>query len=263
MAQNNSILQELHDLNSVLAGKSIHNVYTVPDGYFEGFANQVMNRIKASEAKSVFEELSHLSPMLNDISRKMPYSVPANYFEMPEEKLMQTVREHSDYQTAKEELESLSPLLSSLKKQMPYSVPANYFENLNARPHEIPNTKPETKVIAITSRKWFRYTAAVVAGIIVLAGFLYFNQKANDPVKSFTRFEKKLDNEIKTTSDKDLSEFVQQFTDAGLSGDEKAQNNLKDDVKDMLKDVSDSELKEFIQETADPSIEENGSMLMN
>ncbi|MBK5271460.1 MAG: hypothetical protein JJE22_10645 [Bacteroidia bacterium] len=264
MAQNNNILQELHELNSVLAGKNIQHVYTVPDGYFEGLADQVMNRIKALEAKNAYEELSYLSPMLNNISKGMPYSVPDGYFETCEETLMQTVRESSDYQTPKEELESLSPLLGSLKKQMPYSIPQDYFENLNKRPLVIPNTKSETKIVSITSRKWFRYAAAaMVVGIIALAGFLYFGQKSSDPVKSFAKFEKKLDKEIKTTSDKDLSEFVQQFTDAGLSGDEKVQNNPKEDMKQMLKDVSDNELKEFIQEIADPNIADKGGTPIN
>lgn len=263
MAQNNNILQELQGLKSILADKTIQNVYSVPVGYFEGFANNILNRIKALEAKNYSEELNYLSPMLNTISKEMPYSVPDGYFEICADNLMQTVREHVDYQTSKEELESLSPMLSGLKKQMPFNIPNGYFENLNTQPFVLSNTKSETKVVSITSRKWFRYSAAaVVAGIIVLAGFIYI-QKTNDPARSFARFEKKLDKEIKTTSDKELTEFVQQFTDAGLSGDEKAQNNSKEEMKEMLKDVSDSELKEFIQETADPTVTDDGSMPMN
>jgi len=263
MAQNNNILQELHELKSFLADKNIQNVYSVPVGYFDGFAVNILNRIKALEAKNSSEELNYLSPMLNTISKEMPYSVPAGYFETCAENLMQVVREHGDYQTPKEELESLSPLLSGLKKQMPFSIPNDYFENLNTQPFVLSNTRSETKVVSITSRKWLRYAAAaVVSGIIVLAGFLYV-QKTNDPVRSFARFEKKLDKEIKTTSDKELAEFVKQFTDAGLSGDEKAQNSPKEEVKNILEDVSDSELKDFIQEIADPTITDNSNIPMN
>ncbi|MES1197878.1 MAG: hypothetical protein ABUL41_01215 [Chitinophagaceae bacterium] len=256
MDQKNNILQELNELSSSLATMNNQNLYKVPDGYFEGLVNQVLNRIKAIEAKNVSEELSYLSPMLNKVPRQMPYSIPSGYFEGLENKFMQSVRERSDYQTAQEEIESLSPLLSGLSKQMPYSVPKDYFENLK----EIIPT--ETKVVSIASRKWFRYAAAaVVIGIITLTGFLFITQKSNDPVRSFSKFEKKLDKEIQKTSDKELTEFVQQFTDAGLTGEEKAQSIPKDEVKEMLKDVSDTELNEFIKEIADPEIAKTGGTM--
>jgi len=262
MALNNNIFEELKELSGTLASIDNQNIYQVPDGYFEKLPGQVLNRVKALEAKSVAEELSYLSPMLNVSSKQMPYSVPSGYFDGLEEKFMQSVRKSSDYQTAKEELEELSPLLSGLSKQMPYNVPEDYFEHLKEL---IPaNTKSETKVVSITTRKWFRYAAAaIVTGIITITGFLFITQKTNDPVKSFTKFEKKLDNEIQKTSDKELNEFVQQFTDAGLTGDEKAQTFPKDEVKEMLKDVSDRELNEFINEIADPEITKSGSLMIN
>lgn len=261
MTQNNNILQELSGLESTLANVAPQNVYKVPDGYFEGLANQVLNRIKAMEAGNASEELACLSPMLNGISRQMLYTVPTGYFEGLEDKLMQSVRESGDYQTAKEELEIISPLLSGLSKQMPYSIPVGYFENLHEEVSAKTNIKSEAKVVSITSRKWFRYAAAaVITGVIVLAGLMYFN-KQNDPVKSFAKFENKLNTEIKKTSDKELTEFVQQFTDAGLSSEEKVQINPKEEVKDLLKDVPDNELKEFLEDTADP--ETNDISLMN
>ncbi|MEI9913058.1 MAG: hypothetical protein WDO71_27555 [Bacteroidota bacterium] len=39
-------------------------------GYFEGLADQVLNRIKALETEDAAEELGYLSPLLNSISKK-------------------------------------------------------------------------------------------------------------------------------------------------------------------------------------------------
>ena len=260
MAQSNNILQELKELKSSLADITSKNIYSIPDGYFEGLASQVLNRIKAIEATNPSEELDHLSPALNDTSRQMPYSVPLGYFQGLEEKLMQSVRERSDYQTAKEELENLSPLLSGLNKQMPYTIPQGYFENLHQEVKV--NTKSETKVVSIYDRKLFRYAAAaIVVGVVALAGFLVINNKINND--SFAIFEKKIDKEIKKTSDKELKEFVQQFTDAGLTGEEKVQTNPKEEAKDLLKDIPVTELKKFLEETADPDISDDETMPIN
>ena len=51
------------------------------------------------------------------------------YFNELDEKIMEIIRRHPDYQTSREELESVSPLLSSISKRPVYSVPKGYFEN--------------------------------------------------------------------------------------------------------------------------------------
>jgi hypothetical protein len=137
MTRKDNILQELSELNSTLATITPQNVYSVPAGYFDGLAAQVLNRIKAIEAANAVEELSYLSPVLSSFSKQMPFSVPQDYFEGLAEKAIQAVRESNDYlqkesfgQTAKEEMETLSPLLSGLNKEMPYSIPQGYFESL-------------------------------------------------------------------------------------------------------------------------------------
>jgi hypothetical protein len=234
-----------------------HPVYSIPDGYFEGLANQVLNKIKALEADNAADELSFLSPLLAEAPKQMPYAVPADYFTGLEERMMQAVRiDHN--QTAQEELESISPLLSSLKKETPYQVPAGYFQGLNTTINEEKQTaEPVAKVITMTSRKWFRYgAAAVIVGIIASALVLVF--KSSSPAKDLAKFEKKLNKEIKKTSDKELAEFIE-FTDAGQ---DVAVNVPKEEVKELLKDVPATELQQFLDEIADPetSDDENVSM---
>lgn len=262
MTQNGNILQELVELKSSLANVAPQNTYSVPAGYFDGLAAQVLNRIKAMEALTAVEELDYLSPLLNTISRQMPYAVPEGYFENFSDQAMQLIPEDKALLTTKEELESLSPLLSGLKKEMPYTVPAGYFENLAERTTTHEN-KPETKIISLISRKWFRYAAAAVfVGIIALAGFVYFsNKSAKD--QPFAKFEKKLNKEIKKTSDQDLNEFIQQFSDAGLNGEEKVYNNPDTEVKELLKDVPETALKEFLEETSDTETTNAETIPMN
>jgi hypothetical protein len=247
MTPNSNILQELKELESSLAGLAAQNIYSVPDGYFEGLASQVMNRIKAMEAANAAEELGYLSPMLGNMSKQLPYTVPAGYFEGMEERLMQTVRSSNDYlhkesfgQTATEELETLSPLLSGLKKEMPYSIPQGYFENLAADINTQAN-KAETKVVSMASRKWFRYAAAaVVIGVIATLSFMLINKDKVTADKDSYAWVKK---NIKKVSTEKIEEFIQ------LTGEDKAVASIDTDVKELVKDVPENEIQSLLNDT--------------
>lgn len=263
MTPNNNIAQELRDLGSSLAGLSAQNTYSVPGGYFDRLAQQVLSRIRAMEADTAAEELGHLSPLLSQLPKTMPYTVPAGYFESIEPTLV-SVAMYGE-QDAKEELENISPLLSSLKKEMPYSIPAGYFDTLSA---PVAASQSTAKVVSMGgNRKWFRYAAAaVVTGMIAILGFLYLSNDNSESTTgtSMARIQKSTLKEIKKTSDTELNEFVKQFDDAGLRTDETASTDTNKEVKDLLKDIPENELKQFLNETADtePSTDEE-TLLMN
>jgi hypothetical protein len=130
MTPKDNILQELNEWKSPLAQYAPQNVYTVPAGYFEGLAAQVLSRIKAMETASVSDELSHLSAVLQNTSTQTPYTIPVGYFEALPGRMLDIIRTNS--MDASNELNELSPLLSKLSKQLPYTVPAGYFETLEA-----------------------------------------------------------------------------------------------------------------------------------
>ena len=249
MTQNNNILQELKELESSLAGLAAQNIYSVPNGYFEGLAEQVLNRIRAMEVSNAAEELGYLSPILSNISKQLPYAIPAGYFEGLEEKLLQTVRDSSDYlhkesfgQTATEELVTLSPLLSGLKKEMPYSVPQGYFENLADVKTKV--SKTETKVISLGTQKWFRYAAAaVVVGVIATLSFMLINRdKVTADEDSYAWVKKN----IKKVSTEKIDEFIQ-LTDEDKSV---ASIDIKiEDVKELVKDVPENEIQSLLHDT--------------
>ena len=230
---NKDIIQELSDLGSNL-GNISKNIYSVPPGYFDGFSEQLLGFIKASET-------------LSSLPKEMPFNVPAGYFDQLDEKIMEIIRRHPDYQTSQEELESISPLLSSISKRPVYSVPGGYFENFTPGIDE-----KRTRVVSITARKWFRYAvAAVIAGVILMAGLIAFNNDHKDPAsKTLAKFEK----EVKKINDVKSTENLIDFMDAGLNEKELARNNTGvkiDDVQLLLKDVSMDELKDFGEESKD------------
>lgn len=234
-------MQELSELNSSLGATVGQNTYQVPAGYFDNLAENVLVKIKALEATTAREELMHLSPLLAGLSKEMPYSIPQGYFEQL------TVPVNA--QTAAEELATISPLLSGLKKENLYSVPEGYFESLSSAPYSAA-IKPQAKVVSITSRRWFRIAAAaVVAGVIVTAGFVFINGNSNKSEKALAKFEKKLQKDLEKTSNQELNEFLE-LTDGDIESTEQITAGTDNDIKELLKDIPESELKEFLEETS-------------
>ena len=242
------IIQELTELESTLYNVSSRNIYQVPDGYFDGFAALVLNRIKALNSADSREELNHLSPLLNTISKQLPYSVPEGYFNELPESLMAGIRAHEDYQTSDEELSSLSPLLNSIGKQNPYSVPDGYFENFGKDINLKSDNKPAAKTVSMVNRKWFRFAAAaVVIGFIAITGVsLFFNKTV--PVSNTHEWVEK---NMKKVSTDDINIFIQ-TADEEDAQKEAVATSGKTDIKELLKDVSDKDIQTFLNETSSP-----------
>jgi hypothetical protein len=229
------IIQELNGLGSSLTNLSGENIYSVQDGYFEGFAFQVLAAVKSEN-----DELQHIS----FLTKKNPYHIPAGYFEGLAEITIKNIRAHADYQTSGEELESISPLLSSLNKAPVYSVPVGYFENFQPAVAD----KPAAKIVSIDSRRWFRYAAAaVVTGIIVLGSVLFFNMKSKiDPRKNPEGWVSK---NLKKVSEKDINEFVKLAEEEAAIKEGAVVTVKKEDMKELMKDIPSNEIDQFLSET--------------
>ena len=242
MTDRNTILNELADLRSALANYDPQNIYAVPAGYFEGLADQILNRIKALEATDAKEELSYLSSLLSNVSKKVPYSVPAGFFQNLSEDVLKKISEHEDSQTSEEEIETLSPLLSSLKNKNPYSVPAGYFEALETKAE-----KKETKVISITKRKWYRLAvAAVVIGVIAITSLAIFRSRQVDPNKNPQAWiEKNVDKKV--SKDK-IDEFVKLAEDGSVNVAYEKDDVKHAEIKELMKDVPEKEIVDFLND---------------
>jgi len=242
MTNRNTILNELADLGSDLKNHNPQNIYATPVGYFEGLADQILNRIKALEANDAKEELSYLSPFLSNVSKEMPYSVPARFFQDLSEDVLKKISEHQDYQTSEEEIEALSPLLSSLKNKNPYSTPAGYFEKL-----ENGVEKKEAKIISITRRRWYRLSvAAVVIGIIAISGLAIFRSKQVDPNKNPQAWiEKNVDKKV---SNEKIDEFVKLAEDGSTNVTYEKDDVKHTEIKELMKDVPEKEIVDFLND---------------
>ena len=259
MTKRDYILNELHELKSILADGGFQNEYRAPIGYFDGLADEILKRVKALESTNAAEELANLSPLLGSISKQMPHSVPVGYFDSLGKKLEKTISTCNN-QTVQEELENLSPLLSTLKKNRTYTVPEGYFENLKPA-IDIENSGSVAKVVSITNRKWFRYAAAaLVIGFVATMGFIFLGKKDIqdiDPAsKSFAWVKKNL----KKVSTDDINKFVE-LVNAGNADLVKA--DAKDEISNLLKDVSDKEIQDFLNDTQTTESETDDDLILN
>ncbi len=228
-----------------------------PDGYFDGFAEKMLDRIRAGSATSVDDELSSISPLLKSISRNTPFSVPEGYFE---ELSGNAVSAAKAIDFVNDELETISPLLSELKNKNPYTSPSGYFENLSTEIlSKIKNEPVKVQVISINKRAWLKYAAAaVVVGVITTVGFFALNKSNSragitDPIAALSK-----------VSDDDMNNYLQnQYSpiyDSTNFNIPLATNDLSadnDDANDLFSNVSDDELNQYINE--DISFKDNNS----
>ena len=252
-----TIVNELIELGSALGNHTPQNIYAVPNGYFEGLPAQIINRIKALEAKSAGEELELISPLLSNVSKEMPYAVPVGFFQDFGIAVMDRINGNVNHQTSKEEIESLSPLLSSVRKKNPYSVPSGYFDTL-----ETSVEKNEAKVIFITYRRLYRVAvAAVVIGIVAIGGLLFINPNVVDPNKNPQAWIEKNVNK-KVSTDK-IDELVTLVNDENGKPVDENENAKQAEIKEMMKDVPEKEIEDFLNDAVASNSNDGDATLMN
>jgi hypothetical protein len=238
MENRNTILTELKEISPVVAQMGFQCPYEVPQGYFEGFADTVLQRIKASEAASAREELETLSPLLSRLSKKMPFSTPPGYFD---ELSDNAVAGASAIEFVNVELENLSPLMSSLKNKAVYEVPAGYFENLPEQMLKQAKSQPAKVVRMNFARRAMRYAAAaVVAGLIIAAAWIYLGTNKSADGTSIAGIEQ--------VSDEMLENYLEtNLVEAPVLASNSSEIDA-DDLKDILADVTDEELQKYVDQ---------------
>jgi hypothetical protein len=229
-------------------------VFSVPGGYFEGFAARMMDRIKMGTAQGeqtstpapmpveddVRKELAGLSLLLSGIDKKMPYQVPEGYFDTLE---------------AIVEEPGLSPLMAGLKGMTAYQVPEGYFERL---PEIVSARVRPARVISISRQKrvWWQYSAAaVVAAFVFTIGWLRLHTPSGkqginniDVAQSLAKVS---DQDIQSYLDNQDNHMAQIQQD-DVTGNSTASLEFSDnDVKSFLGDVSDNDLSQYMEEHGD------------
>jgi len=233
---------------SRIASKSL--TFTVPDGYFDNFASRVLDRIKAGKGtevsevflgevflgESVQEELVRLSATVSRISRETPYELPEGYFD------------------------ELSPVLTLLKDRPTYKAPVGYFDGLAADATAkmgIPvKVSAPAKVIGIGSRgriltgNWWKYSAAaVIAGVILTLSWPQLHMANMNATARAIPID--LSNVLAKVSDQEMQTYLddQQSILSEPVANSTANLDINDsDVKSLLGDVPDGELKQYMEE---------------
>jgi len=246
METRSTIFNELNSISPTVAQANNNMPYQVPQGYFEGLAQMVLNRIK-TESLNANDELATISPLLGGLSKRMPFEVPAGYFTELSGNVADGVKA-IDF--VKEELEGVSPTLRDLRNKNVYEVPQGYFENLAENILDKVKQRQPAKVVSM-GRRVMRYAvAAVIAGALAIAGWFYFNShnKAINE-QQFAGVEKMSDDA--KVSDQEMADFLENesiplvVSTAAVTDDNSDMDETA--VKEMLTDVSEDELQQFLQ----------------
>jgi len=267
-------------------------IFSVPEGYFEGFAQQVLNRIKtgagvlttaAEVMKTAAESLAPLagevehaggdpfSSILAEIGRRTPYSVPEGYFEaqLP---LLTVARGSNPYTIPADYFEGQAPLLA-IARNNPYTVPAGYFDEratairVAAVVEQGAVIAGSAKVIDIDVRgavqrggrrmNWLKYSAAaVVAGLILTVGFLRIHTSGHGSDKLHIGFRGQLApiDIAKTMSSVSDQELQNFLTVQGATFEQPA--NSASTLGAATLDVNDNDLKTLLGNVPDGELKQ-------
>jgi hypothetical protein len=207
--------------------------YQVPEGYFEGLADEVMARLHLQGLESI----------------AIPYTIPEHYFDQLPDAMLAVTTSDEEH-----ELSASAPLLAKLSRSEPYETPAGYFENLPV--------KGEKKSPVITlriARKWLQYAAAAVfTGVLVTGAFLFTDE---DPQSSESHVKTEqidlpsniIDQELDKFTAEDLVKFLNNPEHAApvpantlLASEEELQ-----EIKSHVRRVSDEELNQYLRESGE------------
>jgi len=222
--------------------------FNVPEGYFEGFAEGVLARIKAGAAgkpaigagsgvpaqpiaENAAAELTALSPLLAQLKGLATYRMPEGY------------------------LDEISPILAIAREFNPYTVPEEYFHQLPVEVQEKllepqeEEIKQPAKVVSFGGRRtnWWKYSAAaVVAGLILTIGWLRLHVPGGGTQKTVAEIPASL----MKVSDQELQSFLadQDTTLAQQTNNTAALDFNDNDVKSLLGDVPDGDLRQYMDE---------------
>jgi hypothetical protein len=225
---------------SRVAGKN--TTFRAPEGYFDGFAAQVLARIKTG-GESVGEELARLSATVSGISREMPYRLPEGYFD-----------ELSYF-------EELSPLLTVALHQPTYQVPEGYFAGLPERILE-KVTAPVTAARVIPMDRdqmrreggkvlkghWWKYSSvgAIAACLLLIFSWPQVGTKSGEGGMTFN-----MPQALQNVSDQEMQTYLddQHTILAEPVNNSTATLDMNEgEVKSLLGEVSDDDLQQYMEE---------------
>jgi hypothetical protein len=272
MERGKEILSELNDISPVVGSVPFLNIYQVPEGFFDDlplrvfekilsgtgsvipykveddyFAhlpNAILSRIKSLELEDPQSEIRNISPLLGSISKQSPFSTPENYFSELSENVVAGAQA---IELVNVELKGHGSLPEALKHLPTYTVPEGYFEGFAGRVVDVARAKKPAKVFRLVSPRVMRFAvAAVTAGIILVAGLVYFNTN-NNPVEEINPVV-----QIETVSEQEMLSFLE--SNDYLQSGPLLSSAIDDEtvIREMLSDIPDDVLQQYVNQYGIP-----------
>lgn len=164
MENTQDILNELKDLSPTLAALEKRNVFTVPAGYFECLADDILTGISIESGAGD-----------TGFAQQAEKDVPAGYFDSLAESIMAKIKA-TETEDAVTEIRTLSPMLYSIQNEPVFETPHGYFEGL--ADEILQKANPKVPVVNMLnrsrSRTFFKYAvAAAFTGMMALGVFKF------------------------------------------------------------------------------------------
>lgn len=273
MADFTNILNELNELGAdALIKADRKNYFFVPDGYFSGFAGNVMahlfiNSLPAKTpyalpedyfrnfSRTVLDKVnSGVNVSFSNLDKDI-YTVPDGYFNSLAENILKKIKTPV-YNSVQQELEEVAPLLNKIPKVNVYSVPENYFNNINYLPATEAKKQP-AKVVSFGSRtrRWINYAAAAsIAAVLFGGGYLFINKPEKAIIENPNV---DVRNGIAGLTDDQISDYLDSSSNMNVytSPDDDGQNM---DIQDLLHNCSDEEIQQYLNLHQGAELAEDG-----
>jgi hypothetical protein len=230
-----------------IAAKSL--TFTVPDGYFDNFASRVLDRIKAGKGEPSQVLADRVGEFADHDREFMGESVHEELARLSA--TVSRIGREMPYRLPEGYWDELSPVLTLLKDRPTYAVPVGYFDGLAAE-----KMGKAAKVIGIGSRgkvltgNWWKYSAAaVIAGVILTLSWPQLHTASMNATAHAMPID--LSNVLAKVSDQEMQTYLddQQTILSEPVTNSTANLDINDsDVKSLLGDVPDGELKQYMEE---------------
>lgn len=216
------------------------NVFTTPEGYFNDLAAGIMSTIQLEAGRSS--------------SQQGPYFIPDGYFDDLSSTILARLHALPDDQLSLVDTVT-NDFLATVGKANVYEVPPGYFAQLPAQLTEQVMGAEKGKVFSFRSvtRKWFSYaSAAAVAGVMVVAAFLFTDDNQQKPSTYYNGF-KNIDVKkgVSDLSESEISTYLTahpaifEVPAPGAATAEAA-------IQRSIKTISEEEISTYLQENWEP-----------
>jgi hypothetical protein len=228
MNNNRDILNEVQGIN----------VYTVPDGYFNSLADEIMSSIHLETGKQ--------------FAQQGPYTIPDRYFEDLSSTIL--TRLQAIPGNISTPVETENSFLATIGKANVYEVPAGYFDQLPAQLVKQAGHPEKGKLVSLRSvtRRWVTYvSAAAVAGIMVVGAFLFTdNDQQNMPsyYSSFKNIDVKKG--VSDLSESEISSYLSLHP--ALFEIPAPTRPVEGEIERSIKNISEEEISVYLQDNWEP-----------